>query len=157
MLSLIWQPPSELSKAFFFFFEPERGWGVCINPDIPHQALAGRGYRALRSFHSSQDQKCQGHIAGAEHQSRPLPKSHVLMRKPEGWQNSGAISLPLISTHLSWGTNREMLDVTINESGHTLSVLKHIFHGNLHELAPCFQNLLKNLASIHFNELTHPE
>lgn len=47
--------------------------------------------------------------------------------------------------------------MTINESGHTLLVVKHICHGNLHELAPRFQNLLKNLASIHFNEQTHPE
>lgn len=50
-----------------------------------------------------------------------------------------------------------MLDLTINESGHTLLVLKHICHGNLHELAPHFQSLLENLASIHFNELMHPE
>lgn len=47
--------------------------------------------------------------------------------------------------------------MTINESGHTLLVLKHICHGNLHELAPHFQSLLENLASIHFNELMHPE
>lgn len=50
-----------------------------------------------------------------------------------------------------------MLDLTINESGHTLLVLKHICHGNLYELAPHFQNLLKNLASIHSNELMHSE
>lgn len=96
VLSLIWQPPSELSKAFFFF-EPGRGWGVCINPKMPHQALAGRVYQAPRSFHSLQDQKCQGHITGAQHYNRPPPKSHMLMRKPEGWQSLGS---NFSSTHL---------------------------------------------------------
>lgn len=63
VLCLIWQPPSEPRKHFFFS-KPEGGWGVCINPKIPHQTLAGWTCWALRPFQSLRDQKHEGNIAG---------------------------------------------------------------------------------------------
>lgn len=109
------------------------------------------------AFPSLQDQKQEGNITGARHHKRQPPNPHMLLRTPEAGRIPTAISLSSISPRLFLGINRETLDLTINESGGTLLVLKHICHGNLHELEPSFQSLLQNLASIHFNELTHPE
>lgn len=110
-----------------------------------------------KAFPSLQDQKQEGSITGARHHKRQPPNPTCYSECLKAGRIPAAISLSSISIRLFLGINREMLDLTSNESGRTLLVLKHICHGNLHELEPSFLSLLQNLASIHFNELAHPE
>lgn len=100
VLSLIWQPPSEPSKTCF---EPEGGWGACLNLKTPHQTLAGRTCWAQRSSWAYR-LKNTGAILQVQNVTKRQP--HMWIRKTEGWRNSGS-NFSFIDIHLTFLRNQQ--------------------------------------------------
>lgn len=101
VLSLIWQSPSEPNETCF---EPEGAWGACLNLKTPHQTLAEE-HAELGGLPELTGSKIQGKYCRCKmSQKRDTKQPNMLIRKTEGWQDSGS-KFSFIDIHLTFLRN----------------------------------------------------
>lgn len=96
VLSLIWQPPSEPSKAFFW---ARRRLGSLHKYKDSTSGIGRKNVLSSEAFPELIGSKTRGQYRRCTVSQKTAAKSHMLIRMPEGWQNSGD---NFSSTDLCW-------------------------------------------------------